>query len=66
MGPAAGDPTHDVSIELYEGKIIGKPKPSTEIKAIHWIGKTAVNNPRVAPLIRNKIIPDLVERKILF
>jgi hypothetical protein len=58
-------PDKDVSIKLYSGKIIGKPKPSTEIKFIHWIGKTDKNNLRVSQIIRNKIIPDLIKRKIL-
>jgi len=62
---AAGMPNKDVSIKLYSGKIIGKPVPSTEIKFIHWIGKEDKNNLRVSPIIRNKIIPDLVRKKIL-
>lgn len=62
---AAGRPDRDVSIKLYKGKIIGKPKPSTEIKFIHWIGKKDITNQRVSPIIRNKIIYDLVKRRIL-
>lgn len=62
---AAGQPDKDVSIKLYKGRIIGVPKPSAEIKFIHWIGKKDRNNHRVSPIIRNKIIPDLIERKIL-
>ncbi len=62
---AAGDTDHEVSIELYRAKIIGEPKPSSEIKALHWIGKDDANNPRVSVIIRNKIIPDLVRRSIL-
>ena len=62
---AAGRPDRDVSIKLYKGKIIGTPKPSTEIKEIHWIGKEDQTNPKLSPIIRNKIIPDLVSRSIL-
>ncbi len=62
---AAGKPDRNVSIRLYSGKIKGEPKPSAEIKKIHWIGKEGADNPRVSPIIRNKIIPDLVKRKIL-
>lgn len=62
---AAGRPDRDVSIKLYKGNLIGTPKPSTEIKFIHWIGKEDKTNPRVSPIIRNKIIPDLVKRGIL-
>ncbi len=62
---AAGRPDRDVSIKLWQGRVIGEPKPSTEIRALHWIGKAAVDNPRVSSIIRNKIIPDLVKRGIL-
>lgn len=62
---AAGRPDRDVSIKLYKGKIIGAPKPSTEIKFIHWIGKEDLTNKKVSLIIRNKIIPDLVKKGIL-
>lgn len=62
---AAGRPSREVTIRLYIGKIIGVPKPSTEIKFIHWIGKEGRVNPKVSPIIRNKIIPDLTDRGIL-
>ena len=62
---ASGRPDRDVSIKLWKGELIGEPKPSTEVKFIHWIGKSAIDNPRVSPIIRNKIIPDLVKRGIL-
>ncbi|MEK6819969.1 MAG: NUDIX domain-containing protein [Nanoarchaeota archaeon] len=62
---AAGFSDKDVSIKLYSANLIGKPKPSTEIKFIHWIGKKDKNNLRVSPIVRNKIIPDLIKRKIL-
>ena len=62
---AAGRPDRRVRIELYTAKLIGEPRPSTEIVALHWIGAEDINNPKVSPIIRNKIIPDLVERGIL-
>jgi len=62
---AASNPERDVSIKLYSGKLIGTPVPSTEIGALHWIGKEDINNEKVSAIIKNKIIPDLVERKIL-
>ena len=61
----AATPGRDVMIRLYVGKLIGKPKPSTEIGALHWISKEDVANQRVSPIIRNKIISDLVKRRIL-
>lgn len=62
---AAGQPGNEISIELYQGKLIGEPKPSHEIKQVHWIGKEDFENPRVSPVIRNKIIPHLVDQGIL-
>lgn len=62
---AAGRPNRDVSIKLYKGVLIGNPQPSTEIENIHWIGKDEKTDQLVSPIIRHKIIPDLIERKIL-
>lgn len=61
----AATPGRDVMIRLYRGKLIGNPKPSTEIGALHWISKEDVTNQKVSPIIRNKITPDLVNKKIL-
>lgn len=62
---AAGDPDHEVTIELYQAKLIGEPHPMREIKKLHWIGKEDAQNPKVSPIIRNQIIPSLIEKKIL-
>ena len=61
----AATPGRDVMIRLYRGKLIGDPKPSTEIGALHWIGKDDLTNQNVSPIIRNKIIPDLIDKKII-
>lgn len=61
----AADPGKDVMIRLYKGNIIGEPKASSEIGVLHWIGAEDLNNPRVSPIIKNKIIPDLMHRKII-
>ncbi len=62
---AAGFTDRQVIIKLYQGKLIGEPTPSSEIKYLHWIGKADANNQRVSAIIRNKIIPDLVKREII-
>ncbi len=62
---ASGRPDRDVSIKLYQGNLVGAPTPSTEIKAIHWIGAADINNLRVSPIIRNKILPDLIKRNVV-
>jgi hypothetical protein len=61
----AATPGRDVMIRLYKGKVIGTPTPSTEIGALHWVGKEDLQNESLSPIIRNKIIPDLVEKNIL-
>ena len=62
---AAGQPDRDVSITLFRGSLIGTPRPCSEIKKLHWIGKEDDKNERVSPIIRNKIIPDLVKQGLL-
>jgi 8-oxo-dGTP pyrophosphatase MutT (NUDIX family) len=62
---AAGRPDRDVNIRLYQGKLIGEPIPSSEIKYIHWIGAEAITNPKSSPILRNKILPDLIAKGIL-
>ena len=62
---AAGDPTKDVCVQLYTGILAGVPSPCGEIVRLHWIGVNDQNNLRVSPLIRNKILPDLIARGIL-
>ena len=62
---AAGDPTKDVMIRLYKGKIIGKLKPTNEIIEFHWLAKDDLSHPRLSPIVKNKILPDLIARKIV-
>ncbi|MBI5071469.1 NUDIX domain-containing protein [Candidatus Falkowbacteria bacterium] len=62
---SAATPERDVMIRLYRGNLIGNPKPSSEIGAFYWIGKNDVDNQKISPIIKNKIIPDLVKRGIL-
>lgn len=62
---AAGRPGRTVEIKLYQGNIIGNPKPSEEVEFIHYIDKEALNNTRVSPIIRTKILPDLLARGIV-
>jgi ADP-ribose pyrophosphatase YjhB (NUDIX family) len=62
---ASGDPTKDVSIKLYQGKIIGEPKPSQEIIGFKWIGKDPSTHERLSYIVKNRILPDLVGRGIL-
>jgi 8-oxo-dGTP diphosphatase len=62
---SASNPNHDVSIKLYQGKLLDEPKASEEIQALFWIGKEDISNEKVSLIIRNKIIPDLEAKKII-
>ncbi len=62
---AASGLNRDVMIKLYTGKLIGVPVASTEIGALHWIGVKDINNEKLSPIIKNKIIPDLLKRGML-
>ncbi len=61
----AATPGRDVMIRLYKGRLEGVPRPRTEIGELHWIGKDDLNNFKASPIIRNKIIPDLLRKGIL-
>lgn len=61
----AATPSRDVMIKLYRGNLIGEPEPSSEIGALHWVGKDDINNDKLSPIIRNKILPDLINKGIL-
>ena len=61
----AATPGRDVMIRLYQGNVFGEPKPSSEIGALHWIGQADLNSNRLSPIIRNKIMPDLIKQGIL-
>ena len=62
-GPA-GAPPKTVRIELYQGHLLGDPAPHAEIKELVWFGETSDWN-QLSPSLKNKILPDLLERKIL-
>ena len=64
-GPAAGAEDRELYMKLYKGSLIGIPKPSDEIKFIHWIGKVDMTNPKVSLFIKTRILPDLIKRSIL-
>ena len=62
---SAAGPDRDVTIKLYQGKVGGRPVASAEIGRLVWVGKNDLNNIRVSPIIKNKIIPYLMNNRIL-
>lgn len=63
--PAAGRPGQFVNIKLYKGTFTGDPKASSEIVELGWLSKDDVTNSIASEIIREKLIPDLVDRGIL-
>ncbi len=61
---AASAPSKKVIIKLYKGKLLFNPKPSSEIIKLIWLGKND-DMKNVSPIIKNKIIPDLIKRNII-
>lgn len=63
--PASGAPDKTVNIKLYTGRFTGMPEARSEIRELGWLSKESVRDEMVSEIIREKIIPDLVSRKIL-
>ena len=61
---AAGEPGKTVVIELYRGELAGEPAAASEIRELVWFPESG-NREELAPSIRNRILPDLVQRQIL-
>ncbi len=61
---AAGKTERQVEIELYLGSVTGTLAPSTEIKELIWFS-TSDDEAQLSPVIRNKILPFLIEKGYL-
>ncbi len=63
---AADDPAihTTVEIQLYRADLIGTPVPSSELVDLVWFRKTGKRD-KLSQIIRDKILPDLISRKIL-
>jgi 8-oxo-dGTP diphosphatase len=62
---AAGTgPPKTVRIELYRGTLLGEPAPHSEISDLVWFGKDD-DRGQLSPSLVNKILPDLIARRIL-
>ncbi len=61
---AAGALDKKVVIRLYKGELLENPKPSSEVIKLIWLGKND-DMSNVSPIVKNKIVPDLVKRRIL-
>lgn len=61
---AANEPNTIVSINLYIGNILGEPQPSSEVEEQRWFNRDSDQN-ILSPLIKNKILPALIDSKII-
>lgn len=63
-GPAHGHENTVLNVRLYEGKLIGKPKPSSEVFEIGFFDS---NSPKkhFSEIAQTKILPWLRERSYL-
>ncbi len=51
-------------IQLYRGRLVGEPRPSSEIVELVWFG--ADSDPsELTPIFVSRILPDLRRRKLL-
>ena len=48
-----------VTVRLYAGKLVGEPKPQSEIEEIKWVDLHE-KNPHLAPSLKNSIVPFLL------
>ena len=53
-----------LKIELFSGELKGDPKPCSEIIELVWFGRHSDPN-ELTPILKNKILPDLIRKKIL-
>jgi 8-oxo-dGTP pyrophosphatase MutT (NUDIX family) len=60
----AADPGRTVRIELYRGELSGEPAPHAEIGELVWFD-AGEDWSRLAPSLRNRIMPDLVKRGVV-
>ena len=61
---ASNEPDSIISMELYTGEIRGEPKPGAEIEEQRWVGRH--DDPGIlSPIIRNKILPALIENDLI-
>jgi len=63
-GPAAGDMKKIVVIELFGGDLRGEARPCAEIGELVWFG-AGDDEARLAPSLRDSILPDLRARGLL-
>ena len=62
QAPAANEPGHWVEAQVFIGKLTQTPRVQAEIEETGWLELDAPEALRLAPLLREKILPVLSER----
>ena len=60
----AADGKSIVTVELYTGQLLTKPKTSRVVRRLVWFGKKN-NHERLSPVIRNKVMPYLTAVRMI-
>lgn len=53
-----------LEIQLFIGDLSGNPEPCSEIIELVWFNRHSDSN-ELTPILKNKILPDLISKKIL-
>lgn len=53
-----------LEMQVYQGDLTGHPRPRSEIMELVWLARDS-DRGRLTPIMVNKILPDLISRKIL-
>jgi|LSQX01.2.fsa_nt_gb 8-oxo-dGTP diphosphatase len=64
MDVLAGDASKTVEVHLFMGRLTGQPRASSEIEELIYFGRDD-DWSQLAPSLKNRILPDLIQRKIL-
>lgn len=61
---AANEPDTIISMKVYVGNINGKPEISSEVEEQRWFEKND-DSSILSPIIKNKILPAIIDKKII-
>jgi 8-oxo-dGTP diphosphatase len=54
-----------MEMRVYLATVAGTATPQAEIEAVAWVGSDGVSPGRLAPAIRNHVLPQLVDRRLV-
>lgn len=61
--PAANEPGHWVEAEVFQASLTQSVKVQAELEELDWLGLPPARTEHLAPLLREKILPLLLERE---